>query len=74
MNISAKEKASELVNSFLPYSYYHPNNSSMRRNEEQLDNAKQCAYITVEKCIDLVSNNFEYLVYFADVKEEISKI
>ena len=72
--ISAKEKASELVNSFLPYSNYHPDNSSMRRNEEQLENAKQCAYITIENCNDLISNNFELLVYFADIKEEISKI
>ncbi len=74
MIISAKDKASELVNSFLPYSHYHPDNNSMNRYEEQLDNAKQCAYIVVENCIDLISNNFEQLAYFADVKEEITKL
>lgn len=49
--MGAKEKAKELVDKFLPYSYYHEMDNSMNRNYQQEDNAKQCALICVEEIL-----------------------
>lgn len=82
--MTPKEKARELVNSFVKL-YYH-----QTENYLELDEAKQCALIAVEEILSeyqsmsdsesiLVINNkptfvVHQLVYWMEVKQEIEKL
>lgn len=77
----AKDKAKELVEKFLPYSYYHEMDNSMNRNYQQEDNAKQCALICVDEIIkqlDCISFNHDIedlpFKYWEEVKQEIYRL
>ena len=87
--MTPKEKAQELVNKFISYSYFSDGNNSMNRSYQQEDNAKQCALIAVDEIIkvchynskenlsnwDLVGlDDFEFSCYWQEVKQEINKL
>ena len=67
--ISAKEKARELVDKFINYSYFSDGNNSMNRSYQQEDNAIQCALIAVDELIKETGAKYWY-----DVKQEIEKL
>ena len=78
--MNAKGKAKELVDRFLPYSYYHEMDNSMNRSYQQEDNSKQCALICVD---EILKNEHDYtntpyeennIDYWKEVKIEIEKI
>jgi hypothetical protein len=50
--MTPKEKARELVNKFIGYSYFSDGNNSMNIQYQQEDNAKQCALIAVEEMLE----------------------
>lgn len=73
--MTPKEKAKELVDKFISYSYFSHGNNSMNRSYQQEDNAKQCALIAVDEIL----NQFNWrsatgLAYWEEVKEEIQKL
>lgn len=73
--MSPKEKAKELVEKFLPYSYYHEMDNSMNRNYQQEDNAKQCALICVDEILSAVTTIADKRYeYYKEVKQEINKL
>ena len=75
--MTSKEKAKELVDKFLPYSYYHEMDNSMNRNYQQEDNAKQCALICVNEIIDSSKEYFKnttYDEYWEEVLTEIDNL
>lgn len=66
---TSKEKAIELVTSFMPYSLSYKDNYA----------AKQCALIAVDEMVSLgsmVGNNLSdsFYIYWQEVKEEINKL
>jgi hypothetical protein len=78
-----QEKAKELVEKFMSYSYFSDGNNSMNRQYQQEDNAKQCALIAVNEILknncgsytdeSNATNNEIYCdeYYWQEVKEEI---
>ena len=81
--MTAKEKANELVESFLPYSDYNECDVFTQR-ENQLKNAKRCALICVDEIIGIpsiqaayaqgYSNSKSIESYWQEVKKEINKL
>lgn len=79
-----KEKANELVNKFMVYSYYdaHDLTTPQRRKESKKESAIQCALIAVDEIlkscpIELVGNagKFTYTDdYWQQVKTELEKL
>jgi len=88
--MTPKEKAKELVEKFMSYSYFSDGNNSMNRQYQQEDNAKQCALIAVENeynakiqaynemsefCLDVASQAAIYAEKEKEkVKQEIEKL
>jgi hypothetical protein len=74
--MKAKEKANELVESFLPYSDYNECDVFTQR-ENQLKNAKQCALICIDEIIKELTEEISPSVhgfrhnYWKEVKQEI---
>lgn len=69
-----KDKAKELVEKFLPYSYYHEMDDSINRNYQQEDNAKQCALIAVDEILNNCIKDIADVYYWKKVKQEINKL
>ncbi len=85
--MTPKEKAEELLNKFKPFAHrsYHGLTSRKQLEEEQLDNAKECALICVEEIMesqipihefrsDIKYKNTIYYEYWNEVKQEIEKL
>jgi hypothetical protein len=75
---TAKEKAMELVDKFVVYSYFSDGNNSMNRQYQQEDNAKQCALICVDEILQELENGDDGqtsipYVYWQEVKQELNK-
>lgn len=68
-----KEKAKELVDKFINYSYFSDGNNSMNRQYQQEDNAKECALIAVDEIIDYCSDIYDK-EFMIEVKHEIEKL
>jgi hypothetical protein len=78
--MEAKEKANELVESFLPYSDYNECDVFTQR-ENQLKNAKQCALICIGEILENITEEVmtykPFMMnsdYWQEVKEEINKL
>ena len=76
--MTAKEKAIELVESFLPYSDYNECDVFTQR-ENQLKNAKQCALICVDEIIEEILSTpnvyeLDTYYYWKDVKQEVNQL
>jgi hypothetical protein len=85
---SPKEKAKELVDKFISYSYFSDGNYSMNRQYQQEDNSKQCALIAVDEILniehpqiiiytEIIKNSIrDYFQdeYWDEVKKEIEKL
>lgn len=78
MQITPKEKAIEIVNGLIPFANYHPDNSSMRRTQEQLDNAKSSAHVVIDSILNTLDADDYYdapfFEFWTEVKKEIDKI
>jgi hypothetical protein len=73
--MTPKQKAEELVDKFISYSYYSDGNNSMERNYQQKDNAKECALIAVDEILSWQDwMEKEMLNYWEEVKKEIEKL
>jgi len=73
--MTPKQKAEELVDKFISYSYYSDGNNSMERNYQQKDNAKECALIAVDEILSWQDwMGKEMLNYWQEVKKEIEKL
>jgi len=68
-----KEKAEELVEKFMSYSYFSDGNNSMNRQYQQEDNAKQCALIAVDEIMNSIDAEDHFILYnyWQKVKKEI---
>jgi hypothetical protein len=68
--MTPKEKAKELYDKFLPYTYYH-----YRDQKIEIYNTKQCALIAVDEILNfrtfLKSMPLEDIKYWQEVKQEI---
>ena len=75
---TAKEKAAELVEKFLPVALNHEFGKT--ESQAQLDNAKQCALIAVEEVIQIEKHNIasnllihgDRLEFWQQVKQELN--
>jgi hypothetical protein len=84
--MTPKEKAKELLDKFISYSYFSDGNNSMNRQYQQEDNAKQCALIAVDEIINSsparspINDSSDFLAHFKatkywqEVKQEILKL
>jgi hypothetical protein len=79
--MTPKEKAKQLVDKFISYSYFSNGNNAMNRQYQQEDNAKQCALIAVDEILNAISFNMydeeEYNKvdeFWEEVKNEIEKL
>ena len=77
--MTPKQKAEELVDKFISYSYYSDGNNSMERNYQQKDNAKECASIAVDEILSMgiMSDSGHFRMaksYWEEVKQEIEKL
>jgi hypothetical protein len=79
--MTPKEKAKQLVDKFISYSYFSNGNNAMNRQYQQEDNAKQCALIAVDEILNAISFNMydeeEYNKvdeFWEEVKNEIESI
>jgi hypothetical protein len=87
--MTPKEKAIELVNKFIGYSYFSDGNNSMNIQYQQEYNAKQCALIAVDEiikvCPYISSKNkqtidefnspyYAFADYWQEVKSEIETL
>lgn len=76
--MTPKEKAKELVDKFISYSYFSDGNNSMNRANEQEDNAKECALIAVDEITSIkllwYQKDTKELEYWKEVKQEINKL
>ena len=75
------EKADELVEKFMNYSYFSDGNNSMNRQYQRENNAKQCALIVVDEIIIeyrvlMIETAFCYdqFKYWQEVKTEIQAL
>lgn len=76
--MTQKEKARELVDKFISYSYFSDGNNSMNRSYQQEYNAKQCALISVDEILnDYLNSTYPKdlsIKYWNEIKEEIQKL
>ena len=86
--MEAKDKAKELVDKYMVYSYTSSDKDGALNPVEEKENAKQCALICVEEIRssvvwykeDMLTNFGDYLkqtdneLYWLKVKEEIEKL
>ena len=74
--MTPKEKAKELVDRFIGYSYFSDGNHSMNRQCQQESNAIQCALIAVDEILKIHSVIISYHteIYWQEVKQEILKL
>lgn len=79
--MTPKEKAQELIGDFRMFAFYNPNNHPANRESERGDNAKQCAYLMVNKILKhpiytgvFAEDELKYLKFWEDVKSELDKL
>jgi hypothetical protein len=70
--MEAKEKANELVESFLPYSDYNECDVFTQR-DNQLKNAKQCALICIDEMIETLLP-YGGILYVKEEVEELEEV
>jgi hypothetical protein len=73
--MTPKQKAKQLVDKFISYSYFSNGNNAMNRQYQQEDNAKQCALIAVDELIKYAKTFGDVteldIQHFEDIKKEI---
>ncbi len=72
--MTTKEKAKELVDIFIPYNQEYQEGTDMEFSDD-LEGAKQCALICVNKILEAVTTTADKKYdFYTEVKQEIEKL